>query len=383
MILSFLSVCAFLIGCATGSSGDHDWHFHNCLYEECIPKCRPDEIPYARQLLQWKCEDECKYICMHEINKVKTKLYNLPVEKYYGHWPYVRVWNIQEPAATFFSLLNILPHLFFLLFQLPDVRRKHSADEEAAVVADDSIAVKYERVKRSEAGRMVMWLAWFPYISINAWVMSAAYHARKVPFTTQLDLVSALLLVSYATWCALRTLLSRIFLNARCRELDAEQKKEKAPSFSIARYINDWTVGGAFAVFAAFIGQRIVCMVAYNSVSFGNHMYLCIALSVIHTVLWAVWIILGMFSPTAAAPGDYFTDRSEKSRGAAAAGGLRALLDRKYLCIVCQVYFSVAAISLEVFDFPPVFVHFDAHACWHASTVPLGFLWYVFWLGEV
>ena len=39
---------------------------------------------------------------------------------------------------------------------------------------------------------------------------------------------------------------------------------------------------------------------------------------------------------------------------------------------------TAAAGLLELFDFPPVFNRiFDAHSLWHASTVPLGFLWYV------
>lgn len=43
-----------------------------------------------------------------------------------------------------------------------------------------------------------------------------------------------------------------------------------------------------------------------------------------------------------------------------------------------QVMFLSAAL-LEVFDFPPIWGHFDAHSLWHACTAPLGFMWYAWW----
>ena len=33
-------------------------------------------------------------------------------------------------------------------------------------------------------------------------------------------------------------------------------------------------------------------------------------------------------------------------------------------------------ILLEVFDFPPILWILDAHALWHAGTVPVSILWY-------
>jgi hypothetical protein len=42
------------------------------------------------------------------------------------------------------------------------------------------------------------------------------------------------------------------------------------------------------------------------------------------------------------------------------------------------VWFSLAAL-LELFDFPALGGHFDAHSLWHLATVPLGFVWAVFW----
>lgn len=36
------------------------------------------------------------------------------------------------------------------------------------------------------------------------------------------------------------------------------------------------------------------------------------------------------------------------------------------------------AMLLEIYDFPPYKGYFDAHALWHATTIPLSYLWWSF-----
>lgn len=36
------------------------------------------------------------------------------------------------------------------------------------------------------------------------------------------------------------------------------------------------------------------------------------------------------------------------------------------------------AALLEIYDFPPYWGFVDAHALWHATTIPLSFLWWSF-----
>ena len=38
----------------------------------------------------------------------------------------------------------------------------------------------------------------------------------------------------------------------------------------------------------------------------------------------------------------------------------------------------IAAGTLEIFDFAPIYGLFDAHSIWHLATVPIGFAWYKF-----
>ena len=39
---------------------------------------------------------------------------------------------------------------------------------------------------------------------------------------------------------------------------------------------------------------------------------------------------------------------------------------------------TAMAMLLEVFDFPPLYTLVDAHALWHAVTIPLIYLWWLF-----
>lgn len=42
------------------------------------------------------------------------------------------------------------------------------------------------------------------------------------------------------------------------------------------------------------------------------------------------------------------------------------------------VFGAAFAMLLEVFDFPPLWGIFDAHAIWHAATLPITYLWWSF-----
>ena len=92
-----------------------------------------------------------------------------------------------------------------------------------------------------------------------------------------------------------------------------------------------------------------------GEVSFDSHMWLSIGLVVLTTLLWVGWVLHTLL----------FVSNRREGRA-------------KYLCLLCQGWLCVAS-ALELFDFPPIYGICDAHALWHAATVPLGFLWYRFW----
>lgn len=42
------------------------------------------------------------------------------------------------------------------------------------------------------------------------------------------------------------------------------------------------------------------------------------------------------------------------------------------------VFCAALAMLLEIFDFPPLWGVFDAHAVWHATTLPITYIWWSF-----
>lgn len=102
-----------------GSIGDNDRNYNLCLipcYKDCqnniIPIYNDYFIDKAGKISQfnkdeylyyitpsWSCLDQCKYVCMQTISQKRLRD-NLSVYKYYGHWPFIRYFGLEEPASV-------------------------------------------------------------------------------------------------------------------------------------------------------------------------------------------------------------------------------------------------------------------------------------------
>ena len=75
-------------------------------------------------------------------------------------------------------------------------------------------------------------------------------------------------------------------------------------------------------------------------------MQVCVAMGVAQLLIWAVW------------------------------GGVSGHPSRWKLWFV--IVAGALAMLLEIYDFPPYEGFLDAHAVWHATTVPLTYMWWSF-----
>lgn len=300
-----------------GSWGDVDM-----TYQKCLRYCNPVrcdgrervgtpleqaaaayEVP-PPQVVPLPCVDLCKYGCIEETSKQRIQS-GSGITKYYGHWPFIRYFGMEEPASVVFSVLNALPHmLHFLYFTLGSVS------------------------KPAESCYMKGWLAAYSVAACVCWFSSAYYHAKKTEASTHQDLITALGFITFGVFMAVR----------RIRGTSATPPRMAMLATAMV---------GAWAARAHFMLQ--------GKVSFNSHMMLSIGLVILTTTLWVGWIVHTLLFV------------SDKREGRA-----------KYLCLLCQVWLILAS-ALEVFDFPPIAGVYDAHALWHAATIPLGFLWYRFW----
>ncbi|KAF5207448.1 Per1-like protein [Thalictrum thalictroides] len=95
----------------------------------------------------------------------------------------------------------------------------------------------------------------------------------------------------------------------------------------------------------AFVTTHILYLNFYK-LNYGLNMKVCVAMGIAQLLLWAIW-----------------------------AGVTHHPLKWKLWTVVVG---TGLAMLLEIYDFPPYGGYLDAHALWHATTIPLTFLWWSF-----
>ncbi|GBG62080.1 hypothetical protein CBR_g28556 [Chara braunii] len=158
----------------------------------------------------------------------------------------------------------------------------------------------------------------FGVISINSWVWSIVFHSRSTTFTERLDYVSAIISVGYN------------FLIALIRTLNFKQEALRA-------MISAPVIG--------FTSTHVLYMLFYDF-DYGLNMKVCLVLAILQTTFWPIWAIAVKHPAMGKI---FFVD-----------------------------FGMLAALGLEVFDFPPLFGLFDSHSLWHLATVPLVSCWWSF-----
>lgn len=161
---------------------------------------------------------------------------------------------------------------------------------------------------------------WHVYglLSMNSWFWSSVFHSRDVDFTEKLDYSSAVALLGFSLILAV---------------LRAFNVRDEAARVMVA------------APLIAFVTTHILYLNFYK-LDYGLNMKVCVAMGIGQLLLWAVW------------------------------AGVTWHPSRWKLWVV--VVGGAAAMLLEIYDFPPYLGYVDAHALWHATTIPLTYLWWSF-----
>jgi hypothetical protein len=312
------------------------------------------------------------------------------VVKYHGKWPFTRVLGMQEVASVLFSLANMAAHIHCLLRFASLLRRlaagsspagsrggrrssasgpatdgKHSlrgSDDSAAITgggyslgrpgspqravfskqpagprcSGSAAASRLGTASAVGAGGSTrpslaqlraaypfypLWLA-YAATAIAAWAASAAFHARDVKLTERTDYLLADALVLFG------------LLVAGARALGWTCWRQWAVLAVVG--------GGAFAYHA----HRML----YVLFDYGWNVTLCIGVGIAQTITWAAW-----------------------------AARVRHPGRRQLYTFLLLLN---AATLLEVLDFPPLLGLLDAHAAWHAATVPLTYRFWAFVMGD-
>ncbi|CAI9274463.1 unnamed protein product [Lactuca saligna] len=155
-------------------------------------------------------------------------------------------------------------------------------------------------------------------LALNSWFWSAVFHSRDVELTEKLDYYSAIALLGYS-------LIVSILRSFNVR-LEAARVMVSAPLL-------------------AFITTHILYLNNYK-LDYGWNMKVCVTMGVAQLLIWAIW------------------------------GGISGHPSRVKLWFV--IVSGALAMLLEIYDFPPYQGFIDAHAVWHATTIPLTYMWWSF-----
>ena len=158
--------------CWAAQQGQQDGKFQTCMVT-CTSSCVT--LSPILRLMQWDCRDDRRYQCMWQDVEFRQKS-SLPIVQYYGKWPFIRVFGLQELASVVFSLLNLAMHVI----KLQDYQK----------------LVPFSYSLRP-------WVLGYGCICINVWIWSTIFHSRDTPITERLDYFSAFLTSMYGCFLAL------------------------------------------------------------------------------------------------------------------------------------------------------------------------------------
>ncbi len=364
---------------ASASSGDESWQFRTCVdtcqtigcpstiklleddqnrvndtlatqnlersdsVDYCSPLCSggggninsPDKQSDAfwLALFSWDCSSDCSYRCMWLLEDQKQAATGAPVEKYFGKWPFIRVFGAQEPASVVFSILNLVANMVCFVKILGYYRKhtttstKNSARPSTRSAATLNTAGASSSMNNSTLKiYATLWMIHFA-VSSNAWLWSSIFHCRDTRLTERYDYFSAGALVGY-----------NLFLS-----LTRVAGVGKPTVFA--------GIGIPIAVMYSIHVHRMLNVLF----DYGLHVGLCVAAGAVQTIVWLTWA-LGTAS-----------GRSHPG---------------KVYLLMFMAAVNVAML-LEVLDFPPLWKFIDAHALWHAATAPLVVLWYRFVAADI
>mmetsp|Transcript_4512 Transcript_4512/g.10562 ORF Transcript_4512/g.10562 Transcript_4512/m.10562 type:complete len:376 (+) Transcript_4512:53-1180(+) len=303
----------------------------------CHESTRPF-VPVSLQITRWGCKDDCRYLCMADVEH-RRRLSGKPPSKYYGKWPFQRLLGMQEAASVLFSLANLCAHVYGLSYLLGKFSLLSSGSAPSAPEdqkSHDVAAPPAPSPPNPSRGRYPYKWLWLVYagLHLNAWLWSAVFHTRDTHLTERLDYCSAITVVAAGLVVAL------------ARTLDLQSLRATAlPVLAVA----------------SGLGVHLNYMLNIKF-DYDWNVKVCATTGALSGLAWAVWVFTA--ARKQGHPGCYF--------------------------MLAFLVATNAAVLLEVLDFPPLFGPkdpdhsemglglLDAHALWHAATVPLTILFYRF-----
>ncbi|GJN88840.1 hypothetical protein Rhopal_001811-T1 [Rhodotorula paludigena] len=372
------AVLAVLVGAAgvQASVGDR-----SPAYKRCTASCR------TQPSLLWSCPAACQYSCqqhltdlalLHRPGRSATdeagahlqdpggQLEGLPLGEqvqFHGKWAFHRLDLSSLPLFPFLPLC-LLDYLFIPRLQEPLSVLFSLANLWAHYRGLTALRILARTGRMTEGKRLARVYEAYAWSGINAWTWSAVFHTRDVDWTERADYFAAAATMLVGLWGAL----------VRLQGWYASASKGAALAPTQRRAAALWTLALAalFVWHCAYLALRPRFDYTYN-------MRFNVAVALGTIALWAAWVARQARLPS---PSNF--SRRQLSSYPSARTRFRA---PHYLAPLVPLVALPSLSALELLDFAPVGPFglrvLDAHALWHASTVPLVLAWYRFLVSDV
>lgn len=283
----------------------------------------PNNLALHHRLLLWDCPSECDHTCQTLITSQRIAT-NQPVVQFYGKWPFTRILGAQEPLSVLFSAANLWAHV--------DGLRKIRA----------TVPTTYT---------LRPFYVGLAYVGIASWTFSCIFHTRDMRLTEELDYLGAGANVLYGMYY---TTVHHFRLDRGLSGMTGVIDKSgaaaagagAASAIHSSRNANPYPRRRSLLrLWTVFCAALYIAHVAYLKLwrwDYTYNMAANVACGLVQNVLWS-WYSWSKYR--------------ESGRSWAMWPGF-------------AVAWIILAMSLELFDFPPVWGGMvDAHCLWHLGTV--------------
>lgn len=284
------------------------------------------------KLFLWDCKSNCDYECQRIVTKEREDR-GEEVLQFHGKWPFLRIFGVQELVSAVFSMANFVPHY-----------------------------IGYKKVGRAmqtlrpELARSFRNVKFMAFVAMCAWVCSTVFHVRDFIFTERLDYYFAgLTVLSGFHGIAYRYF--KLYLPSRkWRSVLLTLGCVAAYAGHVYRLVTDWlyTYNMRANIFVGVLQNVVWCLACFALYTkYYDRETEAKVVTLTH---------LEYIDPRRIILGSFYSKSSK--------------LYSLYPLLLCAIV--VVGMSLEIFDFPPVFFDLvDAHSLWHLVTVfPALLGWY-------
>lgn len=335
-----ITLVSFFIHLSYCSLGDGLDEFHNCRFRCEQSVCqggKREPLPLGLRLLFWDCKQNCDYQCQQLVTEIRYQN-GLEIYQFHGKWPFRRILGSQEFVSAVFSIGNFAVHArgFNKIINTVDFSKSQAKGHYFMLLVSCGV-------------------------TMLAWIFSTIFHIRDFPITETLDYYFASLTVMVGFYLVIARYFKFYLPGRKLINLVFTGLCAIMYTFHIIRLVRDW-------------------LYTYNT-------QVNMTLAAFQYTFWGL-LCFSLYSLYSYKEKEHHIDSKPRNYLQ-----LSHILFPNFFCSSCKrlslyplflCFLILLGMSMEIWDFPPVFSLVDAHSVWHFATIiPFYCGWYDWFIWDI